>query len=74
MLAFGFALPILFENPKLGLPLIILAFSLGFSIMYIGYHYPTDVIAGALFSIAMTLFRDEMKPIIARMLARYGLG
>ncbi len=41
---------------KYGVPAIILAFLIAFSRMYVGVHYPSDVIAGALIATAIGLF------------------
>jgi membrane-associated phospholipid phosphatase len=59
MLAFGFALPIFLKNPKLGFPLLILAFSVGLSVIYTGFHFPKDAIAGAFFSLLLALLIDK---------------
>ncbi|BCU82823.1 undecaprenyl-diphosphatase BcrC [Polycladomyces abyssicola] len=36
------------HNRKLGIPLFILALLIGLSRIYVGHHYPTDVLAGIL--------------------------
>ncbi len=45
MLVFGLTFPILFDKPKLGAPLVMLSFLIGFSVVYLGFHFPGDVIA-----------------------------
>lgn len=55
MLAFGLALPILLEKPKLSVPFLFIAFLLGLSVIYSGYHFPYDVAAGILFSSLLVL-------------------
>jgi len=74
MLVFGLSLPIFFEKYRLGLTLIINAFFIGFSAIYTGFHYPSDVIAGALLSTAITLFTYRAKPQISRLLVKYGFN
>ncbi|MCK4454228.1 phosphatase PAP2 family protein [Candidatus Parcubacteria bacterium] len=54
MLAFGLSLPIFIIKPKLGLPLLVLAFLVGFFVIYSGYHFPQDAIAGAALSLIIT--------------------
>ncbi|KPJ57070.1 hypothetical protein AMJ49_02860 [Parcubacteria bacterium DG_74_2] len=58
MLAFGFAIPVLLKRPKLGKFLLFLAFLVGFSVIYTGFHFPKDVIAGIFFS-ALIVFVFE---------------
>ncbi|MDH5767815.1 MAG: glycosyltransferase family 39 protein [Nitrospirota bacterium] len=55
--AFAFASPfyILFKN-KLRYAFVIIAFLVAFSRVYIGVHYPSDVLVGALFGIMISLF------------------
>jgi len=55
MFAFGFALPMLYEKPRIGVILVLEALFIGFSVVYAGFHYPSDVIAGMLLSICLTL-------------------
>lgn len=59
MLAFGFALPIFLKNKKIGFPLLLLAFLVGLSVIYSGFHFPKDVIAGAFFSLLLALLIDK---------------
>lgn len=60
MLAFGFALPIFLKNQKIGFPLLILAFLVGFSVIYTGFHFPKDIIAGIFFSILFAILIDKI--------------
>lgn len=47
--SFAVAVPIFKECPyKIGIPFLILAFLIALSRLYVGVHYPTDVIAGIL--------------------------
>lgn len=56
MLAFGLALPIFLKNKKLGTPILILAFLVGFTVIYTGFHTPLDVLGGIIFSLIFILF------------------
>ena len=69
MLAFGFALPILFERPRLGLPLVVLAALIGFSVVYTGFHYPSDVLAGAAISTILAVPIYRLKKTLMNLLA-----
>jgi undecaprenyl-diphosphatase len=44
---FGIAFPVIFYNKKLGIVLLVIAVLGGFSRIFIGIHYPLDVLAGA---------------------------
>lgn len=52
--SFACAWPMLRKLPKrFGVPAIVLAALIGFSRLYIGVHYPSDVLCGMLFGILM---------------------
>jgi len=61
MLGFGLAIPILIEKPKYGLPLLTLSSLLGFSVIYTGFHFPQDVIVGAIFSLGIVFLMEQIK-------------
>lgn len=63
MLAFGLMLPILMKKPKYGLPLLILSLLLGFSVIYTGFHFPSDVIIGAIISLVLVLSLTGFTPL-----------
>jgi len=46
--AFAIALSLLGAAPALVIPALILAFAVGFARIYLGVHYPIDVVFGAL--------------------------
>lgn len=50
---------------KLGVPAIVLAALIAFSRLYVGVHYPTDVLAGALMGIALSYFAQYLVETIA---------
>lgn len=56
MLVFGLALPFFFSKSKYSIPLLTLAFLIGFSVIYTGFHFPFDVIAGILLSFLLVYF------------------
>ncbi|MBU4481172.1 phosphatase PAP2 family protein [Patescibacteria group bacterium] len=63
MLAFGFALPIFLKEKKIGFPLLILAFLVGVSVIYTGFHFPKDVIAGAFFATLLASLLDVARHV-----------
>lgn len=50
---------------KFGIPAIVLAALIAFSRLYVGVHYPTDVLAGALMGIALSYFAQYLVETIA---------
>jgi undecaprenyl-diphosphatase len=60
MLAFGLALPIFLKKRKIGIFLLALAFLVGFSVIYCGFHTPLDVFAGILFSLIFIFFFEKI--------------
>ncbi|MCD6177727.1 phosphatase PAP2 family protein [bacterium] len=54
MLLFGLALPVFFLVPKIGRISLLLAFLGAFFVVYSGYHFPEDAIAGAVLSLLIT--------------------
>lgn len=68
MLAFGFTIPILllFKNRVHGIALSVLSYFIGFSVIYAGFHFPADVAAGILISLAIALCTTRLqKPIVS---------
>ena len=47
---------------KYGVPLLILAALIAFSRLYVGIHYPTDVLAGLVIGIALGWFGSKLGP------------
>ena len=68
MLVFGFTLPILFKGSRYGFVLTALSYLIGFSVVYTGYHFPSDVVAGVLLSIPITAFTTTVKGRIKKFL------
>ncbi|WP_040196571.1 phosphatase PAP2 family protein [Candidatus Soleaferrea massiliensis] len=58
--AFTVATVLLFANKKLGVIAMAVASLVGFSRMYVGVHYPTDVLVGALLGIAIGFLVDRL--------------
>lgn len=59
------------ETPKkCGVPALILAILIAFSRLYVGIHYPTDVLAGIVFGIASACFSLWCVPKLERKFRR----
>ena len=53
---------------KLGVPAVILAALIGLSRLYVGVHYPTDVLAGALMGIALSYLAQILVEAVEKKL------
>lgn len=71
MLAFGLALPILLEKHRAGIILVALSYFIGFSVIYTGFHFPIDVIAGVTFSAAVTFCTNWLKKPLSNYIQKH---
>ena len=61
---FGIAAGVFGANRKLGTAMFILGVVLGFSRVFAGVHYPTDVIAGALIGVVIAVLTYQLRKIV----------
>jgi len=66
MLAFGLALPFLLEKSKFRYFFLILAFLVGFTVIYTGFHFPRDAIAGIFFATLIVFLLKKVYEIIRK--------
>lgn len=62
--AFALALTILWKRRRVGVILLIAAFSMALSRIYIGVHYPLDVIVGALIALSVSCLVIWQRPLL----------
>lgn len=55
---------------KLGIPSVVLAGLIGFSRLYIGVHYPTDVIAGVIMGILLSYLAEFLVNFLGKKLKK----
>ena len=55
---------------KLGVPSVVLAGLIGFSRLYVGVHYPTDVIAGVIMGILLSYMAEFLVDFIGKKLKK----
>ncbi len=55
---------------KLGVPAVVLAGLIGFSRLYVGVHYPTDVIAGVIMGILLSYLAEFLIHLFAKKLKK----
>ena len=63
--AFGLAAGALFYRPRLGAILLVLAAIIAFSRVYVGVHYPGDVLGGAAIGILAAVVVRFARPVLA---------
>jgi diacylglycerol kinase family enzyme/membrane-associated phospholipid phosphatase len=61
--AFAFATGVALEKPAVGIPLLGLAGVMGFSRVYVGVHYPSDVVGGALIGAGVAVATRRFWPV-----------
>lgn len=66
MLVFGLSFPFLLRKSKFAFIFLLISSLVGFSVIYTGFHFPLDVIAGILFSFVFTLFLNLLLITIDR--------
>ncbi len=68
--AFAFATGVALEKPFIGVPLLGLAAIVGYSRVYVGVHYPSDVVGGALIGAGMAFATRRFWPVAPDEVAR----
>ena len=57
-------------SKKLGVPSVVLAGLIGFSRLYVGVHYPTDVLAGVIMGILLSYMAEFLVDFIGKKLKK----
>lgn len=76
--AFCIALAIFLRNQKIGTPFLLLAIATGFSRIFVGHHYPGDVLASVIVGLVTSLIilriQHKLEPIFKGTLYLYEKG
>jgi diacylglycerol kinase family enzyme/membrane-associated phospholipid phosphatase len=62
--AFAFATGVALEKPIVGVPLLGVAAAMAYSRVYVGVHYPSDVVAGAAIGAGMAIASRRFWPVV----------
>lgn len=62
--AFALALAVLFVHRKIGIGMLLFAFLTGFSRIYVGHHYPFDILGSMIVSLVMSIVVYRLNPIL----------
>ncbi len=62
--AFALALAVLFVHRKIGLGMLLFAFLTGFSRIYVGHHYPLDILGSIVISFFISIIVYKLSPFL----------
>ncbi|HHY73456.1 MAG TPA: phosphatase PAP2 family protein [Bacillus bacterium] len=62
--AFALALAVLFVHRKIGLGMLLFAFLTGFSRIYVGHHYPLDILGSIVVSLVISIIVYKLSPFL----------
>ncbi|GHI00357.1 undecaprenyl-diphosphatase [Neobacillus kokaensis] len=62
--AFALALAVLFVHRKIGIGMLLFAFLTGFSRIYVGHHYPFDILGSIIVSLVISTVVFKLSPFL----------
>ncbi|WP_066073755.1 undecaprenyl-diphosphatase [Neobacillus soli] len=62
--AFSLALAVLFVHRKIGVGMLLFAFLTGFSRIYVGHHYPFDILGSMVVSLVISIIVYKLSPFL----------
>ncbi|WP_042461957.1 undecaprenyl-diphosphatase [Neobacillus dielmonensis] len=65
--AFALALAVLFVHRKIGTGMLLFAFLTGFSRIYVGHHYPFDILGSMIVSFVISTIVYKLSPLLEPM-------